>query len=126
MCAYNLGLASTRGGHHRQSAASGAPVNGLLSKHYGGELANRRPAPNVFPQVFDQLIGGAGVRRIRSYDLRHTCTSLLLAQDVPRRVVIDVLGDPQLAITPDLYSHVVPSALREAADAIDRVLEAGE
>jgi integrase len=41
-------------------------------------------------------------------------------------VVIDVLGHPQLAITPDPYSHVVPSALREAADAIDRVLEAGE
>ena len=66
------------------------------------------------------------MRRIRSHDLRHTCTSLLLAQDVPRRVVIDVLGHPQLAITPDPYSHVVPSALREAADAIDRVLEAGE
>ena len=33
-----------------------------------------------------------------------------------------VLGHSQLGITMSLYSHVVPSALREAADAIDRIL----
>jgi hypothetical protein len=42
---------------------------------------------------------------------------------VPARVVMDVLGHSQLAITTDLYSHVMPSALREAADAIDRALD---
>ena len=39
MCAYNLGLASTSGGHHRLSAASVAPVSELLSMHYRDELA---------------------------------------------------------------------------------------
>jgi len=38
------------------------------------------------------------------------------------RVVMEVLGHSQLGITMNLYSHVMPSALREAADAIDRVL----
>lgn len=65
----------------------------------------------------------AGVRRIRFHDLRHTCASLLLAQGVPPRVVMEVLGHSQLAITMDLYSHVMPTALREAADAIDRAFE---
>jgi integrase len=46
---------------------------------------------------------------------------LLLAQNVPARVVIEILGHSQLAITTDLYSHVVPTALRRAADAMDRV-----
>jgi site-specific recombinase XerD len=35
---------------------------------------------------------------------------------------MDVLGHSQLAITTDLYSHVMPTALREAADAMDRAL----
>jgi hypothetical protein len=35
---------------------------------------------------------------------------------------MDVLGHSQIAITMDLYAHVMPTALREAADAIDRAL----
>ncbi|MCW2801803.1 MAG: integrase [Propionibacteriaceae bacterium] len=54
--------------------------------------------------------------------MRHTCASLLLAQGVQARVVMEVLGHSQLSITMNLYSLVMPSALREAADAIDRVL----
>ena len=37
-------------------------------------------------------------------------------------MVMDVLGDSQLSITMDLYSHVMPSAFRDAADAMDRAL----
>ena len=33
---------------------------------------------------------------------------------------MEILGHSQLAITTDLYSHVMPTALREAADAMDR------
>jgi integrase len=35
---------------------------------------------------------------------------------------MDVLGHSQLSITMDLYSHVMPNALRDAADAMDRAL----
>jgi hypothetical protein len=35
---------------------------------------------------------------------------------------MEVLGHSQLGITMNLYSHVMPSALPEAADAIDRAL----
>jgi Phage integrase family len=65
--------------------------------------------------------GHEGYRRIRFHDLRHTCASLLLAQNVPARVAMEILGHSQLAMTTDLYSHVMPTASREAADAIDRV-----
>jgi integrase len=67
----------------------------------------------------------SGVRRIRFHDLRHMCASLLLAQGVSPRVVMDVLGHSQLSINMDLYSHVMPSALRDAADAMDRALGGG-
>jgi len=60
--------------------------------------------------------------RVRFHDLRHTCASLLLAQNVPARVVMEVLGHSQLSMTTDLYSHVMPTALHEAATAMDRAL----
>ena len=47
--------------------------------------------PRNLNRFFDELIAKAGVRRIRFHDLRHTCASLLLAQNVPARVV----GDPR-------------------------------
>jgi integrase len=71
------------------------------------------------------LVQKSGVRRIRFHELRHTCASLLLAQGVPPRVVMDVLGHSQLSITMNLYSHVMPSALRDAAVAMDRALSEG-
>jgi integrase len=73
-------------------------------------------------RTFEQLVQRSGVRRVRFHYLRHTCASLLLAQGVSPRGVMDVLGHSQLSITMDLYAHVMPSALREAADAMDRAL----
>ena len=82
--------------------------------------------PRNLSRLLDELIAAASVRRIRFHDLRHTCASLLLAQGVPPRVVMDLLGHSQIAITMVMYSHVMPIALREAADAIDRALGQGE
>jgi integrase len=78
--------------------------------------------PRNLSRTFEQLVRRSGVRQVRFHDLRHTCASLLLAQGVSPRVVMDVLGHSQLSITMDLYAHVMPSALREAADAMDRAL----
>ena len=78
--------------------------------------------PRNLARVLDDLIKRSGVPRIRVHHLRHTCASMLLAQGVPARVVMEVLGHSQLGVTMNLYAHVMPSALREAADAIDRSL----
>jgi integrase len=68
--------------------------------------------PRNLNRFFDELIAKARVRRF--HDLRHTCASLLLAQNVPARVVMEILGHSQLAMTTDLYSHVMSTALRES------------
>jgi len=95
-----------------------ARCGGVRHRHYGlaepTQLVTRR-----------HLVQQSGVRRIRFHDLRHTCASLLLAQGVLPRVVLDLLGHSQLSITMDLYSHVMPSALRDAAVAMDRALSEG-
>jgi integrase len=81
--------------------------------------------PRNLPRTFEHLVQQSGVRRIRFHDLRQTCASLLRAQGVSPGVVMDVLAILQLSITMDLYSHVMPSALRDAADAMNRALSGG-
>ncbi|WP_258064454.1 site-specific integrase [Rathayibacter rathayi] len=78
--------------------------------------------PTNLRRSFDAAIAKAGVRRIRFHDLRHTCASLLLAEGVPMRVVMEILGHSAMAITSDIYAHVMPSALTNAATAIDNAL----
>lgn len=67
-----------------------------------------------------RLVKKAELRHIRFHDLRHTCASLLMAQNVNPRVVMEILGHSQISLTMDTYAHVMPSLKRDAADEIDK------
>jgi integrase len=54
---------------------------------------------------FQKLLAKAGLPSVRLHDLRHTAASLLLAQNVPARVVMEILGHSQIALTMNTYSH---------------------
>ncbi len=71
---------------------------------------------------FQWIIAAAGLPRQRFHDLRHACASLLLAQGVPARVVMETLGHSEISLTLNTYSHVLPSLGREAAERMDAVL----
>lgn len=58
------------------------------------------------------------------YDLRHTAASLMLQQGVPARVVMEVLGNSQISLTLNTYSHVIPGLMDEAAARMDTLLDA--
>ena len=73
-------------------------------------------------RVFRQLLRAAGLPRKRFHDLRHTAASLLLASGIHPRVVMEILGHSQFSFTMDTYSHVMPPAVREAAEKLDRLL----
>jgi integrase len=64
------------------------------------------------------------LRRIRFHDLRHSCASLLFAKGCSLRLVMEILGHSQIAITANLYTHLLPEADREAARAMDEVFGA--
>jgi integrase len=70
---------------------------------------------------FKALLRASGLPDMRWHDLRHSCASLLLAQNVPVRVVMEVLGHSQISLTMR-YSHVIPQLRTEAADSMDRLL----
>jgi integrase len=71
---------------------------------------------------FQAVLCDAELPRQRFHDLRHACASLLLAQGVAPRVVMETLGHSQISLTMNTYSHVTPALGRAAADEIDTVL----
>jgi integrase len=77
---------------------------------------------HVLERGFHPLLQRAGLPLIRFHDLRHTCATLLLVQNVPAKVVSELLGHSSVAITLDRYSHVLPSMQENAAAAMERVL----
>ena len=79
-------------------------------------------ARNVF-RSFQRVLAGAGIPHQRFHDLRHTCATLLLAQGIHPRVVMEILGHSQISLTMNTYSHVVPALQKEAAGRMDDVLK---
>jgi integrase len=71
---------------------------------------------------FRAALKRAGLRAQRFHDLRHGAASLLLAQGVSARGVMKVLGHSQIGTTMNLYAHVMPEMLRDAAMRMDAVL----
>jgi integrase len=59
---------------------------------------------------------------IRLHDARHTHVTLLLKQGVHPKVVQERLGHASIAITLDLYSHVVQGLQESAAVKFDELI----
>ena len=58
----------------------------------------------------------------RFHDLRHTCATLLLSRNINPKVVAEMLGHANIAITLDTYSHVLPDMQEKVAKALEEAL----
>lgn len=87
------------------------------------EIGTGLDGPNV-TKSFQRLLEKAGLPRRRFHDLRHSCASLLLAQNVAPRVVMEVLGHSQISLTMNTYSHVLPELKRAAAAQMEDLIRA--
>jgi integrase len=58
----------------------------------------------------------------RFHDLRHTAASLLLAEGVHLRMIMELLGHSSISLTANTYAHVMPAAMREVADRMESIL----
>ena len=100
----------------------------------GGEefvFCRRNGAPideKIFARrVLKPALERAGLpRAVRLYDLRHTSASLLLAEGEHIKVVSERLGHANVAITLDIYAHVLPGMQEGAAVRIDDLLDADD
>jgi integrase len=79
--------------------------------------------PRNLERAYSEILAAAKLPRVRIHDLRHTAATLLLTQGVHPRVVMELLGHSQIAVTMNTYSHVVPALRKDAADRMDAILK---
>lgn len=79
--------------------------------------------PHTLSTMFNYFLRTNKLPQIRFHDLRHTNASLMLAAGVSSKVAGDRLGHSKVSITLDLYSHVMESVDREAAEKIDLIIK---
>jgi integrase len=78
--------------------------------------------PRNVLRSFHRLLERAEIPRQGVHNLRHSCASLLLEQNVHARTLLDILGHSRISVTMDTYAHVPPQTMRDAAEAMNLAL----
>ncbi len=73
-------------------------------------------------RTFQRKLADLGLPAQRFHDLRHAAATFLIAQGVPLRVVMEILGHSTIATTADTYGHVMPELQRDATERTAAVL----
>lgn len=71
---------------------------------------------------FQHRLVRLGLPTMRFHDLRHTAASLMMAEGVPLRTVMEMMGHRNLAVTMLIYGHTHLRHQQEAVAKVDRAL----
>jgi len=63
---------------------------------------------------FKRLLSEAKLPDIRFHDLRHSAATLLLGMGIHPKIVQEILGHSSIAVTMNVYSHVLPTMQQDA------------
>ena len=81
--------------------------------------------PDNISHLFSRICRRAGLGHWHLHELRHSGASLMLAQGTDLYVVSEVLGHSSVAITKDVYGHLVEGQKRAAARLMSAALLGG-
>ena len=113
---------------HRVRQAEAQIAAGSLWQDYGLIFASEVGTPmdpDNFSHSFARLCERAGLGHWHPHELRHSGASLRLAQGTPLHVVSEVLGHASIAVTKDVYGHLLEGDKRAAAESMGRALFGG-
>ena len=82
--------------------------------------------PRYLSDGFKRILEQNGLRRIRFHDLRHTCASLLLANNVPMKKIQEWLGHSDFSTTANIYAHLDFQSKISSAEAMLTGLDNGQ
>ena len=102
------------------SLGCGWNENGLVCARLDGSPIN----PNTLTSGFASLVRRTDIPKVTFHGLRHTHATQLFKEGVHPKIVQERLGHSTIAVTLDLYSHVVPGMQEDAAMKVDRALRA--
>ncbi len=115
---------------------------GALREHLQHQLEERRRAGSLWEETgyvfanevgrpldgtsvthqFQRLLEKAGLPTVRFHSLRHSAATLMVSQGVPLKTVSAILGHKDVGITANIYTDVIDSLMKEAADEMDGLL----
>jgi integrase len=82
--------------------------------------------PRSLTHEWTRLVAKTSLPQIRFHDLRHSHATQLLAAGVHPKIASERLGHSTIAITLDLYSHVMPGMQANAAEQVDAAIKAAK
>jgi integrase len=78
--------------------------------------------PRSLTRAFDLFLAKHGLPRVRLHDLRHTHATAMLKAGVHGKIVQERLGHSTIAVTLDIYSHVLQGMQESAVERVDAAL----
>jgi integrase len=115
--------------HRREQAAQRlllGPAYDNKDLIFANEIGRFADSHNITTRHFKPLLSQLELPNLRLYDLRHTHATLLLAAGEHPKVVQERLGHSSIALTLDVYSHVIPAMQERATQLLDTLLEASK
>lgn len=76
--------------------------------------------PQYVTEHFKVILERNGLKKIRFHDLRHSCASLMLANDISMKEIQEWLGHSNISTTANIYAHVDREDLFEYIDKAER------
>jgi integrase len=115
--------------HHRARQAqerltAGSDWNDTLGGLVFTTPLGRPIEPKDVQAEFKATLAAAKLPDMRLHDLRHAAASFLIAQGLPLRLVMEVLGHSTIALTANTYGHIERGMMAEAASRMDALLTA--
>ncbi len=105
-------------------------MRGAYSKEYSEyvcvDAMGNLLKPQYITEHFKVILKSNHLKPIRFHDLRHSCASLMLANDVPMKMIQDWLGHSDMGTTANIYSHLDSNSKLTSAEVIGNILALGE
>ena len=105
-------------GEERLAAGNEWVETGMVFTTRRGTLLDQRS----MLRKFYPILKAAGLPRIRFHDLRHSAATLLLAQGVHPRFIMELFGHSSISLTMNTYGHVLEEMKHETARKMDEAL----
>ena len=101
----------------------------LLGKNYDNRYLDyvcvdnlgRLILPNRLTKNFIKILRRNNLRKIRFHDLRHSCASIMLSNEVPMKQIQEWLGHADFGTTANIYSHLDYKTKQNSANTISDV-----
>ena len=93
----------------------------ILRPEKTAQAMGKRIRPDFLSQHFPDFLVAHQMKRIRFYDLRHSCASLLYANGVSLKEIQEWLCHSDISTTSNIYTHLDFSSKVSSANAIVRI-----